>query len=413
MQLLNTFSVRKHYLFTASLLLVAILAVATVASASEGVFLLGNDAQQLGRASSGVASPRSAYWSYLNPATMTDLERRIDINFYSVFTDIELKPRGPLGNWIDGDQKGDGFYEIFSGGMIWPLEDGVLGGGLYIPSGTGVEYPHSRNIISRIFGNNDRRLNYQHIRLVLAYAKELGDGWSLGFGLHGSVSRFQTDHITLKLRCAEFDNEWDEALGAGFGIGIYKKWERWAFGLVYNSRHWTQSMNEYDDLLKSPLDTPHVVQAGVAYKLTPKIELTADLKYLNWEDVATYGAHLVPDSGFTWSDQYGYKLGIEWTASKKLTLMAGFSHTNTPIDEDHVFLSGLVPVAVEDHVTAGFTYRINEKHEIHLVGIHGIKNDLQETGKGLREGDILSPLGVGSELLSNGESFVLGYSYKF
>jgi hypothetical protein len=51
--------------------IMALLVISSIGAwASEGVFLLGNDALQLGRASSGVASPRSAYWSYMNPVSM-------------------------------------------------------------------------------------------------------------------------------------------------------------------------------------------------------------------------------------------------------------------------------------------------------------------------------------------------------
>ena len=76
---------------------------ATVAYAGEGIFLMGNDAIQLGRASSGVASPRTSYWSYMNPASMVDLDRRIDVNLYNIYDSFKLKPRGVLGNRLDGD----------------------------------------------------------------------------------------------------------------------------------------------------------------------------------------------------------------------------------------------------------------------------------------------------------------------
>ena len=68
-----------------SLVMTVVAVMAPGAFAGEGVFLLGNDTLQLGRASSGVASPRSAYWSYMNPASMVDLERRVDVNWYTVF----------------------------------------------------------------------------------------------------------------------------------------------------------------------------------------------------------------------------------------------------------------------------------------------------------------------------------------
>lgn len=393
--------------------LLALLA-ATTAWASEGVFLLGNDALQLGRASSGVASPRSAYWSYMNPASIVDLERRFDTNLYTVFTDIDFEPKGIIGNRFESPLESNGIFEILSTGLIWPLKHGTLGGGLYVPSGTGVEYDHSRNLLSRFFSDNsDRQLDYQHFRLVLSYGYKFENGWALGGSLHGSVSRFSTDHITLGLHKAFADTGWDQGLGAGFGLGLYKKWDKWAVGVAYSSRHWTESMDRYSDLLKNSLDTPRIVQAGIAYAITPNLELTADFKYLNWKDVKSYGANLYFTGGFCWDDQYGVKLGLEWKLNDQWTLMTGFSHTNSPVSNDHVFLAGLVPVVVEDHLTAGFTYKFNKAHEIHVVACHAFEKTMTESGKGLGNGDIFSVLGKGSVLSSSAESLCLGYSYKF
>ncbi len=379
--------------------------------ASEGVFLLGNDAQQLGRASSGVASPRSAYWSYMNPASIVELDRRLDLNWYTVFTDVELNPRGVIGNRFDGKLESDIIANIVSTGFIWPLETGTLGGGIFIPSGSGVDYPHSRTWLSQILGANcDRRLGYQHIRGVLAYGYEFDNGWAVGLGLHGSLSRFRTDHLTLNLRAAQENHEWDEAWGAGFGLGIYKRWEKWAWGINYTSRHWTKAMDKYGDLLSSALDTPRTVQTGLAYTVSPKLELTLDYKWLNWEGIPTYGGDLMTKGGFMWKDQHGVKAGVEWKAHEKWTLMAGYAFTTTPIQEDHVFLSALVPVTVEHHWTAGFTHKFNDQNEIHLVGIWAPHHRMRDTGRG---DEPFSLLGKGSTLSAGALSVALGYSYLF
>lgn len=377
------------------------------ANAGEGVFLLGNDAFQLGRASSGIASPRSAYWSYMNPASMVDLERRVDVNWYMVFTDIELRPRGVIGNRLDGDLVSDGNFHIASGGIIWPLKTGTLGAGLYIPSGTGAEFPHSRNLLSRLF-NADRRLDYQHLRAVVAYAYEFENGWALGAGLHGSLSRFRSDHITLGLLPAQAGNDWDEAFGAGFNIGVYRSWERWAFGATYTTRHWTQSLDKYSDLLRYTLDTPQIFQIGLSYKITPRLEISADYKWLNWKDVDAYGEKVLK-GGFNWDDQHGFKVGLEWEATDKLRLMTGFAHSNTPVDKDHTMIAGLVPVLIENHATVGAAYSLNDAHEVNVAAVYGIPNTLKDTGRG----DIFSRLGRGTEIKSEGVSLVLGYTFKF
>ena len=390
--------------------LIVTLALITCISsfAGEGVFLLGNDALQLGRASSGVASPRSAYWSYMNPASMVDLERRFDINWYTVFSDITFEPRGILGNHLNDKLESKDIYYIASTGMVWPTESGAIGGGIFIPSGSGVEYPYSRNIVSRLFqGNHDRRLTYQHIRGVIAYAHEFDNGWALGLGLHLSLSRFRSDHLTLRFMPAQYGNEWDDAYGAGFGLGVYRSWERFSVGASYSSRHWTKPMDEYEDLLHHSLDTPHVIQAGIAYKITPKVEVTLDYKWLNWKKIGTYGTPLFHGGGFGWADQHGVKAGIEWIVNPKWTLMAGYAYSNTPITDDNVFLGALVPVTIEQHVTAGVSYKINEKHQIHLVGIYALNHKMTENG----EGDLFSKIGKGSTLEAGGISAVLGYSY--
>lgn len=393
-----------------ALLMLGFMLYCGIGWAGEGVFLLGNDALQLGRASSGVASPRSAYWSYMNPASMTDLERRFDINWYTVFTKATFEGRGVLGNRFDSPMVSDDTFHIVSSGVIWPLKSGTLGGGIFIPSGAGVDYPNSRNIVSRFFhGNKDRRLAYQHIRGVLAYAYEFDNGWSVGLGLHLSLNRFRTDHLTLGLTTAAYRNQWDHAYGAGLGVGVYRSWERLAVGVNFSSRHWTESMKKYSDLLSSPLDTPRVAQAGIAYKVTPTIELTADYKWLHWRRINTYGSPIFRGGGFGWTNQHGVKLGIEWQAHPRWTFMAGYSYSNTPVRKNGVFLAALVPVVTETHVTAGVSHAICDKHAVNLAGVWAPRHKMRERGRG----DLLSRLGKGSTIEAGAVSAVLGYSYTW
>ena len=280
------------------------------------------------------------------------------MNLYTVYDSFKLTPRGILGNRLDGTLDSEGLFPIVTTSIILPVETGVLGGGIFVPSGSGVEYPHSRNVVSRIFhANGDRRMALQHIRGVLSYAHQFDNGWSVGFGLHLSVTRFRADHLTLNLSTAAYDNKWDAAYGAGFDVGLYRRWERFALGANYTSRHWMESMGKYGDLLSSPLDMPHSLQVGFAYKLLPSLEITADYRWLLWEEVKAYGSSIFNGGGFGWKDQHGIKLGIEWLAGSKWTLMAD-AYSNSPIREGFF---GLAPVIFEHHVTAGISYQVNER----------------------------------------------------
>lgn len=388
-------------------LLMGIIAMSPVC-ASEGVFLMGNDTLQVGRASSGVASPRSSYWCLMNPAAMVDLERRFDVNLYAIMGNSRIKPKGVLVNSLDGNLHSDKLSLVVANSIILPLKTGVLGGGLFIPSGSAIEYPNSRSTITRLFqGNRDRRLAYQHIRGVLAYAYEFDNGWALGMGVHLSLSRFRSDHITLGFRPAKHDNRWDDALGIGFGLGVYRSWERFSVGLAYNSRHWTQSMKKYKDLLKHCLDLPQTVQAGIAYKVTPKLELTLDYKWLNWKEIKTYGTPIFSGGGYGWRDQHGIKTGLEWVAHPKWTFMCGYSYSNSPVTQENVFLAGLVPVVVKHHISAGVSHKITEKHSVHLAGVYAPPCSIKETGRG----NSFSKLSKGSSVQSSGYSVMIGYTY--
>ena len=381
-----------------------------VACANEGVFLLGNDALQLGRASSGVASPRSAYWSYMNPASIVDLDARLDTSFYLIFPKASVEPRGLIGNRLDGTLESDKPVYTLSTGFVWPLSAGTLGGAVFTPSGSSVEYQGSRNWLSRLFqGNQDRRQAYQHFRGVLSYAYEFDNEWAVGISLQGSYARFHSDHLTLNLAPTRGDYEWEDAYGAGFGLGIYRRWDRFAFGAGYTSRQWSQVIDAYRDLIPAPIDMPQTVQVGIAYDVSSSVQLTLDYKWINWEDVSTFGSRLGDGGGFNWDDQNGVKAGVEWKVNDAWTLMAGFSHANTPIDDDHVFLSALVPVTVEDHITAGFSHRFNDRHEMHLVGLYAFPNKMTDTGKG----DIFSVLGKGSTVEASAISVIMGYTYNF
>ena len=109
------FTIRRNVQRVCLLLAVLALMITGAAYASEGVFLFGNDPVQMARGSSGIASPRTAYWAYMNPASIVDLERRADLACYTVFTDIKMKPKGLIGNTFDDTLKSQGMFNILSG----------------------------------------------------------------------------------------------------------------------------------------------------------------------------------------------------------------------------------------------------------------------------------------------------------
>lgn len=382
------------------------------ARASEGLFLLGNDALQLGRADSGTASPRSAYWTLMNPAALVDLNKRIDVTLYTVRERIQLNPNGLLGNPFDGSLTADADLLIPTGGVVWPIQGGdkgTLGAGMYVIGGGKVEYDEARTILGKLlYRNNDRKLALEHHQLALGYGYRFDNGWAVGVGLQGSLTRFRTDQLTLTLRTADSDNEWDEAFGIGFNLGVYKRWEHWAVGAMYKSRQWSQTLDKYRDLLKTSLDYPHMGRVGVAWIPRDDLEFTLDYEYHAWSKVSPFKDRML-DSGLEWDDVHAIKFGIEWKATDKLTFMAGTSIGDTVIDDDHVFINAFVPTIIEHHYSVGATYHLNDHHSFHLVYLRSGDNKVTDSGRG----DPISRLAGGSELEVSADSLAFGYSYSF
>jgi long-chain fatty acid transport protein len=386
--------------------------------ATDGHQLIGIGAVQKGFGGAGVASGRDATWLLLNPAAVSQLDGRVDVSFEVFAPERTMTPRGPglpalggnpLANSSSGTSSDDSVFYIPSVSALIPHGGGVYGLGIYGVNGMGVDYPYSRTTIPQVTGERyDRRTEYASAKFVLAYARELKDGLSLGVALNGSYARFRTDMLTSRFSQTEGGWKQDESVGAGFTAGIVQDVGAVSLGASYTSRLWVEELERYDDLLIASLDVPESIQLGLAWRVIKGVELLADYKFLHWSDVRAIGTSPA-QGGFGWDDQHVVKIGAEWEASDDLTLRAGYSHGNSPIDDDVVFANALFPAIVEDHLSVGFTYRIAERHDVHATYMHAFENRLTESGTG----DMISMAGTGTEISLTENTYTLQYSYLF
>ncbi len=350
----------------------------------------------------------------INPASLTEFERRrVDANLYLVWEKIQVDPHGPLGNPFDGGINADALVHIPSAGAVFPLRDGkgAWAVGFYPIGGGAVEYDHARSSVGRLlFGNDDRKLALRHMQFAGAYARKLGNGWSVGVGAQVSLTRLRTDQLTLNLRPADADNSWDHAWGIGFNLGVYKEFgEKFAVGAMYKSRQWSEPFDDYRDLAPKTLDYPHTFRIGAAWMPNDRWTFTADYEYAQWSSVPPFGEDVL-SSGLDWGDVHSYKAGVEWKAiPDKLTLMAGVSINNTPIKGNNLFVNLFNPTLIEEHVTAGLSWEFKPDHSVHFVYAASLQNSVTQRF----EGDILNRLGLGTELTVSGDSIAIGYSWEF
>lgn len=206
----------------------------------------------------------------------------------------------------------------------------------------------------------------------------------------------------------DFTNDNDftgEASGDGYAgkLGLtYEVNEQFTFGLTYHSKTDLGDLKAPGNSLAFQLDIPGMgkmpqalsgdievrnfqwpalLGAGFAYRPNPAWLLVADIRQIMWEDVMKEFAMNFTASGDAangpfagtemdavlyqnWDDQTVVQLGAAYEATQNLTLRAGFNYGNNPIPSQ--FLNCLFPAVMQEHYTAGFGYRFNDRNSIDL-----------------------------------------------
>ncbi len=116
---------------------------------------------------------------------------------------------------------------------------------------------------------------------------------------------------------------------------------------------------------------PSTIGVGFAFQANDKLLLAADVKRINWSDVMhsfkmTFTEASLGDMDVAlpqeWDDQTVFNLGVQYQYSPKLALRAGLNLSDNPVPDTN--LNYLFPAIIEDHVTAGFGYKINNDHKV-------------------------------------------------
>jgi long-chain fatty acid transport protein len=403
---------RIRFCAAAPVLVLAIgsLAFAPVANASEGNQLLGIGPIQESLAGAGVAAAEDATWSLLNPASLVDVESRFDAYLMFLFLTRTLEPKGIglasnkfAGEMVDTRPL---FFPSFA--VAIRRDYGTFAFGMLGAEGDEVDFEKSRSTLGR-WKNDDRRSSLETAIIPLAFAHKFDNGWAVGGALLLEYSRLRTDSLTLRLLPTRGDYEWDDAFGAGFQFGVYKQWERWGFGASYRTQQKLNRFDRYKDLTKFSIDLPPQFQIGLAYRPTRRIELLADYRYIGWNQVNQFGEPTIPKGGLNWDDQHIGKLAVIGRLSDRWTLRGGLSYGKAPIDKKVIFENGHFPAVAEMHVTAGFTYRLNDRTELHFSYDHAFHKEMKDSGTG----DLFSFAGRGTRIGMEQDFIALGYTRRF
>jgi len=417
----------------------AAIIIPNVAIATNGMFMMGNGTKSNGRAGVGIAIADSAISGADNPASMVHVGNRVDFGLQIFSPDRTSEISGNSGNPLAGagypvptsyDFKQDGnnggpFY-IPEMGFNYMISDEMAFGVTVVGTGgmntnydsnflfNGASYPHE-------FG-----INLEQVRILPTLSYKINDKHSVGVSLQVAYQQFKTwgvDGFTgtnsmmvpvpsppFPGPMAPMDPQTSQAphhlRGKGrddaWGFGVSLGWQgqltdRLSVGVVYNSEIDMDEMKEYEGLFAEDgsLDVPENYGIGVAFQATDSLLLGFDIQQINYSGVKSisntlqggnYGSDMfVPSnylgtkngSGFGWNDMTVYKLGAEYQHNEQLTLRAGWSHADQPIDKDQTMFNILAPAVIEDHVTIGMTYALAHGSELSLFYMHAFSNEVK------------------------------------
>ena len=179
------------------------------------------------------------------------------------------------------------------------------------------------------------------------------------------------------------DNDYDISYGGGVRAGIeYAVTDNVRIGVAGNSRIYMTEFDNYRGLFaeQGDFDIPASITAGIAVDLRPGLTVMFDYKHIFYSDVASianpssnaFTAQLGSDNGagFGWHDIDIFKVGVEWQASDRWTLRAGYSYNDNPIRSEDVTFNILAPGVVQHHIAGGFKYKWSESLDLELAAVY-------------------------------------------
>ncbi|MBP1770129.1 MAG: rane protein involved in aromatic hydrocarbon degradation, partial [Candidatus Aminicenantes bacterium] len=164
----------------------------------------------------------------------------------------------------------------------------------------------------------------------------------------------------------------------GFNAGLLYKGKGYRVGLNYRSRFTldykgTVSLDipvyetPFAGTGETSFDFPDLVTLGVSFDLAPKLVWAVDFHYFFWSTYDSYTFHFeVPDLALTedltvptlWKNSYIARTGLEYMATDRLALRAGFAFDKSPQPASTMDTS--LPDANRTTLTCGFGYKLGK-----------------------------------------------------
>lgn len=370
------------------------------ANATNGYFSHGYGMKAKGMAGASTANTEDAFFGANNPAAAAFAGNRLDLGV-DLFSPIREASRS--GGAINGSVESDSNYFLVPefGYNHMVNNDLALGVTVYGNGGMNTNYSPVPGYGGANLLGGSGRLGVDLMQLIIAptAAFKVAPNHSIGISPLLGYQRFKAEGLQafapMSSDSANLTNRgYDDAFGYGVRVGYLGKiTPTVTIGAAYASKMNFEEFDKYRGLFaeQGDFDIPENYNIGISWQTTPAFRLALDYQRINFGDVKSVGnpssntlmavGPLGADngSGFGWDNVDVWKLGAEYKYSQNLTLRAGYSRSDNPIngtDMGEVMFNILAPAVIKDTVTLGFTYTLASGDELTMAYMHAFKNDV-------------------------------------
>jgi long-chain fatty acid transport protein len=397
---------------------VACILPAEAGLAAEGIELIGYGARQKALAGSDVADSKDAMSMAVNPAGIVGMERQYQFGISALLPDRGYQASGPLSVVAPGDVKsGRPIFPVPNNANVQPIDaESAWGtvsygnGGIntaydwghykppvYAPSLSVGQFKLSGPLVSPSFGGplggGFAGIDLQQQFFSVVYARKFGPV-TIGFAptLAGQALNVQGIKTFAPYSWDPYhlsDNGYDYSFGGGIRLGLqYDITRELRLGVAGSTPMFMTQFGKYAGAIANhgKMDIPAEVSVGLAYDILPNVTVMVDWKHIFYSAVPALGNPTFPifygtlgaygGLGFGWRDTDAEAFGVEWRATKDLTLRLGYNHTSPMIGSQDVTLNVLAPAISEHHIAGGFKYELTKNSSIDFATVYAFKNSV-------------------------------------
>ncbi len=358
--------------------IIAAMFIAANAHATNGMRMIGFGPVQNSMGGVSVGIPLDGAAILTNPAGMSFMSGRIDFGASYFKPSVQYKATESAGmggaviNYngvtIDSDRGGS---PVPAFGLIIPLNEKFrFGIGAYGVAGMGVDY--AQNLYSGV-----TYTSYSQMRFAPGLSYKINDMISVGAAVN-------IMYATMEFNTASGFGQQPHMGASSFGYGatigvLVKPVDFLQIGLAYETKSYFQdfTFNTNAGVDKLEFNQPQSATIGLGIKPIKDLLIGFDVQWIRWSETNglnlpkyTANASSAMAWNMDWSDQFVYKVGVQYTVHPMLVLRAGYNYGKMPLNGDRAFENIAFPAVSEHHFTAGIGINLTKQFTLNIGGMY-------------------------------------------